>query len=142
VHDELSMEFDRLFSQLVRRARAGRFEPNADVYLDEAGEQIVVVVELAGADADDLRIAADERHLFIVGVRVDPSRGRRGSIVQKEIQFGEFFKKIPLPLPIDHDAASAVYRDGILSIELPLASTEAIPMHRTEIRMTVRRTLA
>ena len=88
--DDLTTEFDRLFGELVRRAHPGRFEPNTDVYLDEANDQIVVVVELAGSDA-----------------------------------------------------ASATYSDGILIIAIPLANANDIPArHRTEIRMTFRRTLA
>ena len=141
--DDLTIEFDRLFGELVRRAHPGRFEPNTYVYLDEANDQIVVVVELAGSDADAIRIAADERHLFIVGRRVDRFGARRGTFVQKEIQFGEFAKKIRLPLPIDHNAASAAYSDGILTIAIPLANVNEFPARpRTEIRMTFRRTLA
>ncbi len=141
--DDLTTEFDRLFGELVRRANPGRYEPNTDVYLDEANDQIVVVVELAGSDAEAIRIATDERHLYIVGRRVDRFGARRGTFVQKEIQFGEFAKKIRLPLPIDDDAASATYSDGILTIAIPLANANDIPArHRTEIRMTFRRTLA
>jgi HSP20 family protein len=140
--DERSTEFDRLFAQLVRRAHAGVFEPSADVYLDEDAERLIVVVELAGAEAEDLKIGSDARHLYIVGRRADRSHARRGSILQKEIQYGEFFKKLRLPLPIDHQSATAVYRDGILTIALPLASSDIIPVNRTEIRVTVKRTFA
>lgn len=135
--DEFSAKIDRLFG--IRAD--GRFEPNSDVYVDEAGERVVVHVELAGADSDDLRVAIDDRHLYIMGRRVDRWENRSASILQKEIQYGEFFKRVRLPLPVVHDGASAAYRDGILTIELPLAAHERFPTVRTEIRMTVKRTL-
>ncbi|MHB8144699.1 MAG: hypothetical protein ACYDEW_03560, partial [Vulcanimicrobiaceae bacterium] len=61
--DNRRSEFERLFAELVRRPRGGGWEPNADVVLDEPGGNLIVTVELAGANAESLRIAVDERHL-------------------------------------------------------------------------------
>jgi len=139
--DEFEAEFDRLFADLARHAHHGRFEPNADVFVDREHERIVVHVELAGADAESLRVGIEERHLFIIGARV-ARFSSPGSIHQKEIQYGEFVKKLHLPAPVDKDHGSAVYRDGILTISLPLAPHASFPTRRTEIRMVVQRTLA
>lgn len=135
--DPFFAEVDRAFGLRGH----GRFEPNTDVYIDEAQARIIVHVELAGSDGDELRVAVDERHLFIMGSRTDRAENRSASILQKEILYGEFFKQIRLPLPVDDAGASATYRDGILTIELPLAAQKRIPAVRTEIRMTVKRTL-
>ena len=136
--DPFFAEVDRAFGVRAH----GRFEPNADVYIDEARERMVVHVELAGSDGDELRVAVDESYLYIVGNRTDRAENRSASILQKEILYGEFFKRIRLPLPVDDSGASATYRDGILTIELPLANRDRFPIVRTEIRMTVKRTLA
>ena len=136
-HDEM-LEFERLFAP---RGAHGRFEPNMDVYLDEADATFVVHVELAGADADTLRVSVDDAYLTITGVRAPRDVSRDASLLRKEIQYGEFLKRIRLPLPVD-DGASAVFRDGILTIRLPLAQSKKFPIVRTEIRMTVRRTPA
>lgn len=135
-------EFDLAFADFARRAWSGHYEPNTDVYLDDAGERIVVHVELAGVDAESLRVGVDERHLVIIGSRTQGREARNGSILQKEIQYGEFIKKIRLPVPISYEDATALYRDGILTIELPVSATDHFPTSRTEIRMIVRRTLA
>jgi HSP20 family protein len=137
--DEFYAEIDRAFGHRTH----GRFEPNTDVYIDEAGARLLVHVELAGTDSDELKIAVDERYLYIMGSRSDRAENRAAtSILQKEILYGEFFKKIRLPLPVDDAGARATYRDGILSISLPLAPHDRFPTMRTEIRMTVKRTLA
>lgn len=137
-HDEL-LAFDRLFAS---RGAHGRFEPNTDVLLDESDGTIIVQVELAGANADSLRVAVDDSLLYITGERRTRDVSRESSLLRKEIQYGEFVKRIPLPVAIDDRGASAAYRDGILTIRLPLAASPTYPIVRTEIRMTVRRTHA
>ena len=136
-HEEIYREFDRSYGQRAH----GRFEPNADVYIDEAGQRIVVQVEIAGSDVSELRVAIDDRHLLVAGRRTGHVEYRYASILCKEILHGEFFKKIRLPLPVDDTGASATYRDGILTIALPLAAPDRISTVTTEIRMTVTRTL-
>jgi HSP20 family protein len=135
-------EFDLAFAEFATRSWSGHYEPNSDVFFDDAGERIVVHVELAGIDSESLRVGVDERHLVIVGSRTQSPGARHGTLLQKEIQYGEFVKKIRLPVPISYEDASALYRDGILTIELPVSATSHFPTHRTEIRMIVRRTPA
>lgn len=128
------------FFELARRWRAGRFDPNTDVFFDAGEQRVVVQVELAGADPESLTVSADETTLFIAGSRLDRSEACRGfSILQKEIEYGEFVKKIPLPGEIDVDGASASYRDGILTITLPLEARERRQVPSHDIRMTVRK---
>ena len=137
--DDIVSEFEGMFLDFARRAGSGRFVPNCDVYVDEKQGRIVVAVELAGADAESLRVGVDNRALFILGRRVEHA-ACTGSFLQKEIQYGEFVKKLHLPVPVDHQEITATYRDGILTIVLPLSETAYFPTSRTEIRMTVRRT--
>jgi HSP20 family protein len=128
------------FFDLARRWRPGRFNPNTDVFFDEEGQRVVVHVELAGADPESLTVSADEETLYITGSRVDRdgSGCRDHSILQKEIEYGEFAKKIPLPAPIDVEGAAAAYNDGILTITLPVEARDS-GIVRTEIHMTVRK---
>ena len=134
-HDEV-VEFERLFAP---RSAHGRFEPNADVHFDEHEGTIVVDVEIAGADADSLHVAVGDEVLTIAGRRALSDVSRRASLLRREIQYGEFFKQIRLPAPVADDGATAIYRDGILSIRLRLATSTKYPIVRTEIRMTVTR---
>lgn len=133
------MHEDRFFEQ-ARRWRPGRFNPNTDVFLDAESQRIVVQVELAGADPESLTVSADETSLYINGHRLDHSAEacRTLSILQKEIEYGEFSARIPLPGPTDVDEASATYNNGILTITLPLAVRDPRAL-RTELRVTVRK---
>lgn len=133
------MHEDRFF-ELARRWRSGRFNPNTDVFFDGESQRIVVQVELAGADPESLTVSADETSLYITGHRLDHSAEacRTLSILQKEIEYGEFAARIPLPNPIDVNEATATYNDGILTITLPIAVREPRAL-RTELRVTVRK---
>jgi len=139
-HDALRQaqdEFERLFAP---RGAHVRFEPNVDVYLDEGERVLVVHVELAGADSESLRVWVDDTNLSIAGLRTPRDVSRDASLLCKEIQYGEFFKRIRLPLPVGDAGGVATYRDGLLTIRLPLDQSREFPIVRTEIRMTVRRT--
>ena len=140
-HDEFFAEFDAMFVDLVKRARTGRFAPNCDVFLSDDGTTLVVDVEIAGVDLADLRVGVDERHLFILGRRSRRDRTISGSVLMKEIEYGEFAKKLHLPASVAYQDATASYRDGMLTIRLPVSTSAALPRHRTEIPMTVTRTL-
>lgn len=126
----------------VVRTRLG-FEPNADVFVDEELGQIVVAVEVAGAEPESLRVAVDDRHLLITGRRAEVVRFRRGSFIQKEIAYGTFAKRIHLPVGVDFlGEASASYTDGVLVIALPVSATAFLPTTRTEIRMILKRSIS
>jgi HSP20 family protein len=136
--DDFFTEFDAMFADLARRARPGGFEPNADVYLSGDNGSVVVTVEVAGAEPTELRVMVEERRLYILGRRQDLERDKRGSVLMKEIEYGDFAKKIHLPAAIAYDHATASYRDGMLTIRLPVSADAHLPTRRTEIRMTVR----
>jgi len=141
-HDEFFSDFDAMFIELARRARTGRFEPNCDVFLSDDGETIFVDVEIAGSDPAELRVGVEERCLFILGRRTRRDRAARGSFLLKEIEYGDFVKKIHLPVAVECRDVTASYRDGMLTIRLPVSRSATVPRRRTEIQMTVQRILA
>ena len=139
MNDEFFAEFDALFAGIARKAKPGGFEPNADMYLSADGRSLLVNVEIAGADPTELRVMVEERRLFIIGRRIDRERAASGSVLMKEIAYGDFIKRFHLPMAVAYDDAAASYRDGILTIRLLVSEEAARPARRTEIRMTVKR---
>jgi len=126
--------------EFVLRTKVGIFEPNTDVFVDEDRGRVVAIVDVAGADPDTLRVGFDERHLYIGGRRLEPVRLRNGSFVQKEITYGEFGKRIHLPVAVEYTDVAASYADGLLIIALPIATTAYRPTARTELHILVKRT--
>jgi HSP20 family protein len=124
----------------VLRTTVGGFEPNADVFVDEEEGRVVAIIEVAGAVADSLRIGVDERHLYVSGRRLEAVRLPNASFVQKEITYGEFAKRVHLPVAVEYADVAASYADGLLIIALPIAATAYRPTARTELRILVKRT--
>ncbi len=125
--------------EFVIRGRCGRFEPNADAFLDEERGAIVVTLEVAGVAPETLRLTVEAERLSIAGRRFDTLPQRRGSFVLKEIAFGEFGRELDLPVSVDIERSSATYLDGLLTIVLPIAATAYIPTARNDVRIIVQR---
>lgn len=142
--DDLFREFDRMFADLslpiTSHARRGSFNPNADVYVTEGGSTIIVRVELAGVKRENIKLVVEGRTLYLAGVRESDTQGCE-QVLQKEVEYGYFFKKIPLPTPVAVNDARADYHGGMLTIKLPVAeAARVVPADRVEIRMVVRGT--
>jgi HSP20 family molecular chaperone IbpA len=91
------------------------WRPPTDVY--ETESEIVVQLEVAGAENTDFFLSLDDRRLTIHGVRDDAVTERR-AYYQMEIHFGEFFCDVELPGSVDKEQIQAEYHDGFLRVTL------------------------
>jgi len=107
-----------------RHARA--WEPPTDVY--ECDKGLVVRVEIAGIERDDLSIALQEKLLVVEGVRKDPEH--KQWYHRMEIPYGEFRTEVLLPWSVDVDAVEAVYEEGFLKITLPRPAARRVNVRR------------
>lgn len=94
------------------------WQPNVDVYQTE--DAVVVIVELAGVQADAVDISIDGRVLRMGGTRAPRFLPGHHQFYQLEIPQGAFERTVQLPAPVDGEHAEANYREGFLEIVLPL----------------------
>ncbi|MBI2917006.1 MAG: Hsp20/alpha crystallin family protein [Chloroflexi bacterium] len=120
----INQEMERLLDHLGgSKPPAARFCPSmvelaVDVY--ETMEEVVVVMELAGLQAeDDVELIVEGASLSIRGQRKDPRMGAPRTYHSMEICYGPFDRSLVLPTTVDADGASVSYRDGLLEITLP-----------------------
>jgi HSP20 family protein len=110
--------------QYLAAARERSWTPAINAY--HCGSHIVVCVELAGVDREQIELHAEPRRLLIRGVRA-PLESITGQspplqIFALEIDQGTFQREIALPIEIVPDEVRAEQRNGLLWIELPLRS--------------------
>jgi len=111
LHDSLA------YLGLPALASHSAWTPNTDVY--ETPEGLVVKIEIAGIEKEDLEITLNDRLLLVRGHRKDPCRERRCSFRQMEIDYGPFERRIVIPRSVDGSRVRATFQNGFLHIELP-----------------------
>ena len=123
-------ELDRVFEGLGRARGAGEVEmwtPSVEIF--ERENNLIVRAELPGLDKDDVRVDLTYDGLVIEGERRRESEERREGGYRSEIEYGRFYRLIPLPEGANIDQAKAQINNGVLEVAIPMA--EARPQRRS-----------
>lgn len=124
--ERMRREIDELFGDVFERsglARGREFSPRVDVYYADGPPRAVVKADLAGVDIEDVSLEIRGRQLIVTGQRrpADPA----GRVYQQiEIENGPFRRAVELGADVVADQAHAGYEDGMLRVEIPLATPE------------------
>jgi HSP20 family protein len=137
--ERMRREMDELFGDVFERTglsrrRAG-FSPAVDVAYVSDPPRAIVTAELAGVEMSELEVAIQGRKLVLSGRR-GPAVPEGDVYQQVEIGRGPFRRTVELGTDVVADQAKARYEDGMLTIELPLATTQprvrAVPIESSE----------
>ncbi len=128
--DRLSNEIEEMFFRFsggprLRMMKGGAFQPLADVFYSKQANAIIVKLEIPGISPEDVRLTLQDKSLVIEGTRADTQPEADKAYHQMEIDYGPFKRKIVLPAAVDVENASADYRDGFLTIELPIIERDS-----------------
>lgn len=98
------------------------------VDIRDSAESYEVTASVPGVSPDDVDISVLGDRLRIRGERRDDAEQRDpgGRWILRERRFGAFERSVTLPSAVKADAASAEFKDGVLTIVLPKAD-EAKP---------------
>ena len=97
------------------------WSPNTDVYLSDAG--LVIKVELAGMQRENLELTVDGNSLRISGQRPDGCRAPHCKFLAMEIDYGAFETVIEVPEDCDVTRGKAVYQNGFLRVDIPYSTS-------------------
>ncbi len=113
-------DMDRLMD-ISRRSfmnvASGYWSPPTDIFDTET--EILVIVEIAGMNKNDIELTYDNGYLVISGVRKHICPNRVNAIYRMEINSGRFLRKIRIDIDIVMKDIEAEYRDGLLRITIP-----------------------
>ncbi len=123
--ERMRRQIDELFGDVWQRTGYvphGRptFSPPVDVY--QCGEPLCVVVkvDLAGVDVENVSLEVQERELVISGER-ETRESETRAYQQIEIESGYFERQVDLGVEVEPNEARATYKEGMLKVELPVA---------------------
>ncbi len=94
------------------------FVPRADIY--ELDDDIVVVVDVPGADDDSIDITL-EKNVLTINAYVDPGDFVGHSLAFAEYQIGDYQRSFNLSNEIDREKIEATVKNGVLRLLLPKA---------------------
>ena len=105
------------------------FMPNADIF--ETEEALTVVLEMPGADRDNINVSVENGVLTVEG-RIEFAKYDGLQPLYTEYNIGPYRRSFRLSGRVDQDRISAEMRDGVIILVLPKAE-EAKP-RRIEVR--------
>ncbi len=117
--------YDRLMRSItatkMRSSSISFWEPPLDMY--EVNDVIIIYIDVAGIDSDNIKIIAEPKGVTIRGERKCPIQ-EITNVHQLEIEYGFFERRLALPKAIDVGETTSQCKNGFLIIKLPLLNAQ------------------
>jgi HSP20 family protein len=121
---QLQNRINRAFSEasghhdegLVNR---GAWVPPVDIY-ENGNHELVLTVELPDMTREDIDITVDQGTLTLKGEKKFAGGVKEEQFHRIERHYGSFTRSFSLPSTVDTAKVAAEYRNGVLTIRLPL----------------------
>ena len=98
---------------------SGTWVPPVDIY-QNGDHEIVLKAELPDLTREDIDITVDNGSLTIKGVKKLANEVKDEQYHRIERQYGSFSRSFSLPQTVDATKVGADYRNGVLTVRLPL----------------------
>ncbi len=104
------------------------WQPLFDLYVVK--DEVVVTVEVTGIEPRDIMVYAGKTYLLVKGIRRSPDYLTKNCCVfhNLEIPYGQFFRRIELPVPVTPVKMKVSIRNGLLTVNVPVAKERIIPI--------------
>lgn len=111
--------------QESQEGKLSTFVPVTDIF--ETSEQIIVIAEVPGSDADSVDITLDRNVLRFHAKNKTNQPSQQYSLIHKEYRVGHYEQSLTLNTDVDHERIQATIKNGILKITLP----KTVPQTKT-----------
>ena len=122
---QLEERLDRAFSDAYARGSdeglmtSGSWVPPVDIY-QNGDHELVLKAEVPDMTRDDIDITVDNGTLTIKGEKKLATDVKEEQFHRIERRYGTFSRSFSLPQTVDHSKVSAEYKNGVLTVRLPL----------------------
>ena len=120
----MQQRVNRVFGDLARVGdddvmRRGPFVPPVDIF-DNGSHELVITAELPAVRKEDIEVSVDNNSLTLRGEK-KPDVGMAEDCCHRvERAYGSFSRTFTLPNTVDGSKVTADYKDGVLTIKLPM----------------------
>jgi HSP20 family molecular chaperone IbpA len=104
------------------------WQPLYNLYATPDG--IIIHLELAGVDLEDIVIYLHSRYMVVIGNRQAPAALTRNSCVfhTLEVAYGRFRRRIDFPVPVEIRQYQHEVRNGMLTLHFKAVKEKLIPI--------------
>lgn len=100
--------------------------------IQETEEAILVTVSIPGVKSEDLQVDLERNNLYLRAETKQESSKETNNYHVRERRYGSVERRITLPATVSESKASAVLRDGVLTLTLP--KLEKTEIHKIEVK--------
>lgn len=123
LRDQFGRLFDIAFPTRTAESLSD-WTPALDAHEDK--DKYTVSLEVPGLRKEDITVSVHDGVLTVSGERKSEKDVKEGTVHRTERFYGKFSRSVSLPTAVRSDKVGAVYKDGILTVEIPKAE-EAKP---------------
>ena len=117
--DRMSRMFEGFYGRPQEELARGSWVPAVDIY-SNGQHELVLKAELPAMSRDDIGINIENFVLTIKGEKTAPADVRDDQYHHIERRYGSFSRSFSLPQTVDPNRVSAEYKDGVLTVRVPL----------------------
>jgi HSP20 family protein len=117
---------DRLFRPLWPANGERQAAPALDLYTTP--QAVIAKVALPGVKPEDVDVSIGDDLVTITGSFKEEKETTESGYVHKELSHGSFSRSFSIPTAVKAEAATASFKDGLLTLTLPKAE-EVKPKH-------------
>ncbi|PYR50192.1 MAG: molecular chaperone [Acidobacteria bacterium] len=121
---QLQDRINRVFTDTYGRAdeglmSSGNWAPPVDIY-QNGDHEVVLKAELPDMTREDIEITVDNGTLTLKGEKKLSSEVKEEHFRRIERHYGTFSRSFSLPRTVDAAKVAAEYKNGVLTVKLPL----------------------
>ncbi len=83
------------------------------------GDKLVVRADLPGLEPKDVEVNVTGNILTIKGFREQRKEEKKRDFIYREVSYGSFERRFPLPQGVKSEEMKASYKDGVLELTMP-----------------------
>lgn len=129
-------DLDRFFEDEEMPFSRMRFRALAvpPVNVKQTEREVILTADIPGVKEDDLNIEVGEDFVDISGERKEEVEEKDEGYYRKEVNYGTFSRRIPLPTAVNPDKAEAKVKDGQLQVVVPKLEPAKLKVTKIKIK--------
>jgi HSP20 family protein len=117
LQEQVNRLFETSFKGRSDNSALTTWAPAVDIY--ETENELVVKADLPDINEKDLDVRIENNTLTVRGERKFEKKVEEENYLRVERTYGSFSRSFSLPNTVNSEAIKAVYKNGVLTVELP-----------------------